>query len=83
MTIIEAIKSGKRFRPIGWDLWYSADSHICWRCDHMLLEFETEPEPKPKRHAWIHETGGDVRFMPEGVVLAVAYWTRAPWLDEK
>jgi hypothetical protein len=90
MTIIEAVRSGKRFRLTGTDHWFNgrASGPVSLTFLEIAGEWEIEPEPKPKLRAWIgtnHSWGVSniVFFSYDPTEPETRGLTRAPWLDER
>lgn len=93
MTIIEALKSGKRIRrkQIGHQfVEYRPDRHFSLDRDDILADdWEVEPDPKPRMLAWVcnlvHPIDmdyGQIRLLPDDHKFDSTYMTRCPWLDE-
>ena len=89
MHLWEALKSGKRFRRIGWKKWYLPREMICFTTeDFEADDFEIEEDPKPRRLTYICiEPGLDfyemIRVTTRPLDTFNAAWERFPCsLDE-
>lgn len=89
LSLIEAVRSGKRFRRKGWEGWVepceSAVQDFQFSRDGIMADdWETEPEKKPRMLAW-RDALGVVRLFSEEDQAKIhnsELWVRAPHLDE-
>lgn len=90
MNLIDAIKSGRRYRRKNTLYWMSRDGHPSYTADLVVADdWELEPLPAPKLKAWLVPYHWMRLEGGESTTRSVHYsemgqpeWERAPWLDE-
>lgn len=88
MTLIEALKTGKRAKnahggfinPSEEPL--MSDRYNFTRADLLTNTWEVEPDAKPRMLAWYHMENGRLDFTTGEHPKYTTGWTRCPWLDE-
>ena len=81
MNLVDALKSGKRIKRPGWEVWAYAPS-LMFSKESVLAddwEVEPDPDPEPKLKAW-SSRAGTVCMFDDGVEDPL--WKRAEWLDQ-